>query len=571
MTISKLIMVSQSADISSSPVGAMVACLATVVLDINDNAVAEFRNNYRQWFEHAKPFASKYGFGPEFRSVSKRIIRGDDMFGDDDDVVDLGTTIKRNRKAIYEDTGISREMFKLLIMSARCLAKDDERAWQYLEKNISLIKNTRLTSVFLPDEDEPIEIDGLSASSASTQMRALYKKITGDAPKYGYFINPQDAKAYREKNPTQWEEYAKLSRVLTKEVKRQVFRYVRNKQQERVSVDEVSKYLDKQGLLHNLPRGFVGGMIGDDMSYYTAAGKKLDKAPIGLVRMNPKYDPAQDNTYVMFSVAYGKNEKGGDASAGRIRTESMNAANKIKRHAVAHDFLNNEDKIRAKWLRDLKRKGTKEQIMATMVELLWATSARIGGKGNKTAGETTYGLSTLRADHVKIKGTKLLFDYVGKKMASQAASYNIGTAEGKLVGEVMKKLLDDAAGDEMIFQFRGRPIIRHAISKYLTSLGTNMSAHSFRRVTGSRMALEILNSNPFKAKVQKGAIKETEVNRWFKAEMTKIGEALHHRNGEKVTGITAIKSYIDPSIIENFYASLGLRVPAFVPIAKGKD
>lgn len=571
MTVNKIILVSESADASSSPDGAMAACLATLVLDINSNPVDEFRTSYRQWFDHAKSFANKFGFGPEFKSVSKRIMRGDDMFGDDDDVVELGKLIKRNRAAIYEDTSISREMFKLLICCARVLVKDDPKAWAYIEKNISLLRNTRLTSIFLPDQDEPVQIDGIEPSSASVQMRQVYKKLTGNDPKYGYFIAPQSIPKLREANPTLWEEYAKLSKVLNKETKRLVFRYVRNKQLERASVDEVSKFLDSQGLLHNLPRGFTGGQIDENMKFYTANGLQLDKAPVGLVRMNPKYDPAQDNTYVLYVVGYGKTDKGGDVGAGRIRTVTMNAANKVKRHRVVQDFIENEERIRGKWLRDLKRKGTKEQVMACMVELLWATSARIGGKGNKTDGETTYGLSTLTVGHVKIKGAKLLFDYVGKKKTPQPATYMLNTAEGKLVKDVIEKLLADKDDDELVFEFRGRPIIRHAISKYLKTLGTEMSAHSFRRATGTKMAMQILSKNPFQAKAKKGALKEAEVNKWFKNEMLKIGEALHHRNGEKVTGMTAVRSYIDPTVIENFYASLGMRVPSFVPIAKTNE
>lgn len=568
MSVKKIIFISESADASSTPAGALAACLSIIVLDINDNSVSEFRSQYRQFFDLAKNFASKNGFGSEFKSVSKRIMRGDDMFGDDDDVMELGKQIRRNRKSLYEDKAISKELFKLIIAGARNLIKDDKNAWDYLCKNISLLHNTRLTAAFVPDDDEPVKIDGLDPSSASKQMRQVYLKMTGEQPKYGYFVNPMLIPQYREKNPKLWEEYARLSKVLNRETKRLVFRYVRTKQKQHVSVDEINKFLDKQGLLHNMPRGFTGGLVDENMKFYTSTGNRLSKAPSGLVRMNPKYDPAQDNTYVLYVTGFGKTSKGGDQSNGRIRTETYNESNKKKRHAVAQQFLENENRIRAKWLKDLKRNGTKEQIMATMVELLWATSARIGGQGNKTAGETTYGLSTLVTDHVRIKGNKLLFDYIGKKKTPQPAVYMLSSQEAKLVGQIMAKLIADKEKDELVFTFRGRPVLRHSIGQYLKSLGTQMSAHSFRRVTGTRMALQILKNNPFINKAKKGEVKETEVNRWFKTEMTKIGEALHHRNGEKVTGMTAVKSYIDPTVIENFYDSLGLRVPSFVPIPK---
>lgn len=565
MSVQPIIMVSQSADASATPLGSLVSCLAIVVLDINDNPIAEFRNKYSEWAESAQRFATKYGYGPEFRAVSKRVKAGSDLFGDDDDVTDLGKLIYRNRKAVYADTSISRDMYKLMVMCARCLYKDDDTAWKYIEKHVSILRDARLTSIFLSDEDEPIEIDGMNASSASNEMKSVYKKLTGDVPKFGYALNPTLIKGYREDNPKLWDEYSRLNKLLNKETKRLVFRFVRNSGKERVPVDAVSKFLDKQGLLHNLPRGFEGGLIDENMEYYTAAGNKLDKAPVGLVRMNPKYDPKSDNTYVLYALVYGKNEKGGDASAGRIRTVSMNQANREKRHAVALDFIDNEKRVRSKWLADLKRKHSKEQILAALVELLWATSARVGGKGNATKGEPTYGLTTLRKSHMKIKNNELYFEYTGKKLSDQSATYNIATPEGRLVGQIVAKLLEQADDGEPVFQFRGKPIIRHAIAKYLKTLGTDMSPHSFRRVTGSKMAMDIIAKNPFSGR--KKPVTEREVNAWLKKQMKEVGRVLGHRNGENVSEMVALKSYIAPQIIAQFYDSLSLRPPNFIPSA----
>lgn len=567
--VQKMLLVSESADVSDTPTGAMIACLAVLVLDINSNDISEFRSTYRQWQEQANKFATRFGFATQFKAVSKRVVRGDDLFGDDDDVEDLGKAIVKNRVSIYADTRIEKSLYTLLVKLGRCLIKDNPSAWAYVEKNISAIKNTRLTSIFLSDEDEPTTIDGLDPNSASQDMRKLYQKITGGKPTYGYALDPRVLKQLREDKPQLMEEYARLNKVLNREVKRLVFRYVRNKQKVMVPVDEVSKFLEKQNVLHNMPRGFTGGQVDENMKFYTAEGHELDKAPVGLVRMNPKYDPAQNDTYVLYAQVYGKSEKGGDVSSGRIRTVTMNAANKVKRHAAVSDFLDNEEKIRAKWLKDLKRKGTKEQMMAMMVELLYVTSARIGGKGNKSKGETTYGLTTLTGDHVAIKGNSLHFNYMGKKGAAQPSKYPLGTAEGRLIAEIMKKRLTDIEPGELVFTFRGKAIIRHAISKYLKSLGTQLSPHDFRRSTGTKMARQLLAKNPFTARAKKGEkLKESEVNKWFATQMTEIGAKLHHTTGgDKIEWKTAVKSYIDPQVVHNFYDSLGVRPPSAVPKA----
>lgn len=562
---------SLSADQSVTPAGAFAASLAVVVLDINDNDVKPFREQFKLWAGYAQPFATKIGVGPEFKALAKRVMKGDDLYGDDDDVVDFGKAVKggEGRAALNGDTRTSREMVKLIVACARCLAKDDEKAWQYLERNVSILENPRLTSVFLSDDDSAVEIDGVGASEAAKKMRAVVQKLTGNAVKDGYFINPLKARDYAEKNPAAAEEYKKLKKILDAEVKRLVFRYVRNKAAQMVSIDEVSKFLEKQGVMHNLPRGFTGGQIDENGNFYTAEGKPLASKPMGQVRMNPKYDPAQDNTYVLYVMGYGKSEDGKELGPGRVRTTTMLQSNKERRHSQVADFIANEAKIRGKWLKDLDRRGTKEQVMAALVEMMWATSARIGGKGNQSAGEPTYGMTTLQVQHVRIKGQKILFDYTGKKNSPQPATYNLGTTEGRKVKAIVERLIEDAEPTDLLFTFRHREILRHAINKYLKSIGCPMSAHGFRRVKGTQVAMELLRKSPFTAKKAKGEkITEAAVNKWFKEEMKKVGEVLHHRNGENVTGMTAVKSYISPSVVENFYEDLGLRRPSFVPKSK---
>ena len=49
--------------------------------------------------------------------------------------------------------------------------------------------------------------------------------------------------------------------------------------------------------------------------------------------------------------------------------------------------------------------------------------------------------------------------------------------------------------------------------------------------------------------------------------MKEVGEKLHHQTGGKVTGMTAINSYISPAVSASFFTDLKLRVPAWVPKA----
>lgn len=552
---------------TSEPIGAAIGVVSILALDINGNDVSEFRPSFAQWMPAASAFARKYGFDTQLKAVARRFTKKVDLFGDDEDVVALGKAIVKARTLMRGNLKLDEDALKLLHAGGRILVKDTETGWNYLVKHISLIRDPRLTATYLPVEDEA-DASAVPPSEASKQMTKLYEKITGQRPIYGFFIAPSEMPGLVKSKPDLMAEYSALAKVLRTECKRLVFRYVRNSGKEMVPVDEVSKYLDKTGLLHNLPRGFIGGQVDEAMNFYTSAGNKLQRAPVGLVRMNKKYDPVSDNTYVLYMEGYGKGTRGnGDLSAGRVRTIGFVKGKKAVRHAKVAQFLEIEDRCRAKWVADMKRIGTKEQVLGCMVELLYVTSARIGGKGNKTAGEPTYGLTTLQVSHVKLEKNELRFDYVGKKMAPQPARYKLATPEGKLVKAVIEKLLEDKSGTDLVFEFRGAPILRHTVSKYIKQVtGLDLSNHDFRRITGTKMAMGIIAKNPFTARAKKGQpIKESEVRKWLDAELVEIGAALNHRNGEKVTGSVAIKSYIDPEVLLKFYDSLGMRPANAIP------
>jgi len=74
--------------------------------------------------------------------------------------------------------------------------------------------------------------------------------------------------------------------------------------------------------------------------------------------------------------------------------------------------------------------------------------------------------------------------------------------------------------------------------------------------------LELTKECPFK----KGDPKTTQsgVEKWYKEALLPIGDALHHRTGEKVTAMTALNSYVDVFLQLEFFKNLGLRNPSFL-------
>lgn len=63
-------------------------------------------------------------------------------------------------------------------------------------------------------------------------------------------------------------------------------------------VNEVIADLEVEGIMHFLPTGFTGGNVGQDGMLYTSVGKPIGKHVLKEVRVNPDYDPIEDNTWV---------------------------------------------------------------------------------------------------------------------------------------------------------------------------------------------------------------------------------------------------------------------------------
>jgi DNA topoisomerase IB len=250
----------------------------------------------------------------------------------------------------------------------------------------------------------------------------------------------------------------------------------------------------------------------------------------------------------------------------RYRTLTFLGNNKDQRHAKVSEFFKTESTSRKKWLTDLIKANSKEQVFAAMVELLYSTSCRIGGKGNATKGEPTYGLTTLQVRHLTFTPAAVEFNYSGKKSAEQHHIFKTTTPEGKKIRAILLALVKNKDDTDLVFTFKGKPVLRTTVNSYLRSLGLEITAHKFRQLAGTKVAIGVLRQAPFK---KSDKPKQAAVDKWVKEELKKVGEVLHHRTGTNVTGMTAVKSYIDPGCLVEFYDGLGLRIPSWVPASTG--
>lgn len=145
-------------------------------------------------------------------------------------------------------------------------------------------------------------------------------------------------------------------------------------------------------------------------------------------------------------------------------------------------------KARKNLQKDLRRKDFDERkVLAISVDVLQKTLIRVGNESYKQL-YGSFGLTTLRDKHVKINGSKITMDFVGKKGVQQKVELNDRTL-AKLV-----KKCRDIPGQEL-FQFythgsEHKSIDSGKINAYIKEItGDNFTAKDFRTWGGTLEAM----------------------------------------------------------------------------------
>jgi DNA topoisomerase-1 len=129
----------------------------------------------------------------------------------------------------------------------------------------------------------------------------------------------------------------------------------------------------------------------------------------------------------------------------------------------------------------------RQRVLAAMVRLMDQGFFRIGNDRSAEA-ESTFGLSTIRSSHVRVKGPVVHFDYIGKWRKHQKraiADADVATVVGRL-----KKTTQSRGGDDELFKFaqNGRMVDvkdRH-VNDYIQSIiGKDFTAKDFRTWAGT--------------------------------------------------------------------------------------
>lgn len=233
--------------------------------------------------------------------------------------------------------------------------------------------------------------------------------------------------------------------------------------------------------------------------------------------------------------AVGLDKKGRTQYLYHSKFRSKREAEKFRRVV---EFGEELPKLRRQVLRDLKgAELSRRRVVAAIVRLIDQKFFRVGNDKSAKS-EDTYGLTTVRTDHVRIKGrNKIEFDFIGKWQKSHKKTY-----DDKEVASIISDL-HELEGKEL-FQYvdHGRILDikdRHVNDYIQTTIGEQFTAKDFRTWAGTLIcAMELAVHEPAETKKER----KRRIKKAIEATASQLGN----------TPTVCRTSYICPRLLEDY-------------------
>jgi DNA topoisomerase-1 len=196
--------------------------------------------------------------------------------------------------------------------------------------------------------------------------------------------------------------------------------------------------------------------------------------------------------------------------------------------------------IRARVEEDLALPGLpRDKVLATIVRIMERTSIRVGNEAYARENKS-YGLTTMRAKHVEVNGSKIVFRFRGKS----GKLHNIGLQDRRLARIVRE--CQDLPGYEL-FEYldesgETRKVDSADVNDYLRAVsGEDFTAKDFRTWAGTVLTCRALRQ--FEESASETAAKKNVVEA-IKAVAQRLGN----------TPAVCRKCYVHPAILECYLA-----------------
>ena len=493
---------------------------------------------------------------PALRGILIDILKGKNK---EEAFQKLGLILKQLVPQGKGDHEVPAQELELLHAIGSYFRTGSESMASKLVKYASLSKNAYVTQRLAPKVG--------NQHSTKESLEALVHRLVG---RKDTALTPEEAGKVKVMDAEGYKEYLALRKEFNQSWKDALTSYIRKSGKHTVPFEEVNTFLRLNGIDHMLPVGFTGQV--DDMGrFYTNKGKLIEGVPSAVnfpaVQMNPNYGKPDGGDWVFMA-------KRPDGSAGPyFYTADFKKAQSAAKFAKVGNLSKKLPAIRTKWMQHVKRFATNDatSVAATILEILYEFSARVGSVGNAAGGSSTYGVSTLLVKHATITPDgNITLRYKGKDGVPTTHKITRSTAEGKLLIHNLNELLAGKDPKDRIFTFlRGNrvlPVNANLVNQLFHQCGApaEVTVHKLRTTRGTKVFTDLMEA----ALAKKPPKTEKEAMDLFKKLAEGVGKVLNHvrtgAGGTKVTGATAIQAYIDPTVQVAFFEGLGLRVPKFL-------
>lgn len=533
--------------ITASQLQNLLEILYVLILDYRENgkhkASKEFESQLKQLLVQAeRVWSNELPILPD--TIRSSIKGGDSKITN---LALLGHEIKEQFKSIKMNESFTGQELDALKAAAAYLRTDSETAMRQLIKLAGVVGSQFVSVRMRPEVSDQ--------GSTGVLLKKLVQQMVG---RPGTSLTTEESAVAKETYPEEYKEYLKLRRMFNQSWKDALVNFVRDSGKSLVKYQDARDYLDANGIEYSLTDGF-DGLIDDQGRFYTKKGELINGVPAAVnfpsVVMNPDYPKSP---WVFQTV-----RTNGNPGAYFYTVDFSKRQAKIKFEKV--DALSDKmEAVRKKWYSLVRNfdMNRPETVAAVILELLYEFSARVGTPNNPT-----YGIGTLLVKHAKFMSNgDVVLAYKGKDGVPHRHVLKASDPQHKPIIYALQLLVEDKDPKERIFTSANKtvgPAVANMLFKRLTGM-PDITVHKIRTYRGTKLFKQLMEPEIERLR-KKSGLNEKMVLESFKGLAEKVGKLLNHvrrgATGTKVTGMTAIQSYIDPTVSTVFFRTLGVRPP----------
>jgi DNA topoisomerase-1 len=315
------------------------------------------------------------------------------------------------------------------------------------------------------------------------------------------------------------------------------------------------KLLEKLGKIYSSPKkcceliglnyevddspGITRKKVGEHYKYYTPQGKEIDSEHhiefINKLRIPPAWKDVWIAPRQNFHLqATGIDSKDRKQYIYHHKWNDLRQILKFYRLIIIGESL---PKIRSTIESYLRKEAySKERVLAAIIKIIDTTYIRVGNEQYADENES-YGVTTLRKKHIEVKGSKVLFDFVGKSGQEHQIEMN-----DPVIAKIVKKLTTFKGYEVFKYDDNGKEVdIKSTdVNDFIKAISdAKITAKDFRTWGGTKLCFEEL-------KMYDDHVSKSELKSALSCVLDQVSSKLGN------TKAVCRSHYIHPQILFNF-------------------